>query len=617
MSKHRRSSNNSSDDSRTFSLLSHATDMARILSPVSSNGATPSDSTAKMSRHTMLDSANAASPPPSPASSSVTSSRSGRSLATTSSPRFPRPRARMPSSGVGSLINLLPATPTRSRLLDRSTTSLVPSPSPVQWQEQLGLQTTSIGPFPLSPDADATMIDYGEDLENLSSEVQDTNPWLTMCQMDMLTPQEEDILTTLDSMASRSSIGQSATHDHILELRAAATTSSKSSSTATFHSPSAESGATFGLGQAQAAARQSWQLQSCGPLNRPGGPRPLGAADTPKMLSSPYDRSSSASPPKARQLISLFEEKKHSGASPVHNGGGLPRTDRRRLDIRDCSSLTTTPLVDRPSTMHLAKASPPVTRFIRAADQLGPSFSPAQSRLTEPAEGPASPPGNYAPQGQQSPSREISPTRSMFARRRNSRQEGQSSSILERSSSYRSADLSPARSLIRPAASDGAQPPSALVAPRSATSSLPMSDLVPAVAPGHDIIVPLDTSSPRRKRRSKTASTSYRQSREIGDLPLSTDGAAAMLDLSCKDITAQLQGGRLWYYDVHKPDPEWLRAQAVLFPSALALSWIPEGGGRENVVLELDRCKEVHSLPSVDQPGSADDQGAQRARKQG
>ncbi|MCO5585015.1 hypothetical protein L7F22_038947 [Adiantum nelumboides] len=63
--------------------------------------------------------------------------------------------------------------------------------------------------------------------------------------------------------------------------------------------------------------------------------------------------------------------------------------------------------------------------------------------------------------------------------------------------------------------------------------------------------------------------------------------------------------------------PIWQRAQAVLLPSALALSWIPTGGGRVSVILDLSACREVHSVPGPDHPSSGDDAGAFVAREQG
>lgn len=70
------------------------------------------------------------------------------------------------------------------------------------------------------------------------------------------------------------------------------------------------------------------------------------------------------------------------------------------------------------------------------------------------------------------------------------------------------------------------------------------------------------------------------------------------------------------YFNVHRRAPYWQRAQAVLLPHALALSWIPSGGGRENVVLDLRACREVHSVPSPNHPSSSADAGAMAARRQ-
>lgn len=75
--------------------------------------------------------------------------------------------------------------------------------------------------------------------------------------------------------------------------------------------------------------------------------------------------------------------------------------------------------------------------------------------------------------------------------------------------------------------------------------------------------------------------------------------------------------GTLFYFNVHVNAPHWQRVQATLLPMALALSWIPKGGGRENVLLDLKSCREVHSVPSPDHSSSLEDVGAVAARAQG
>ncbi|CAO1615787.1 unnamed protein product [Jaminaea pallidilutea] len=109
---------------------------------------------------------------------------------------------------------------------------------------------------------------------------------------------------------------------------------------------------------------------------------------------------------------------------------------------------------------------------------------------------------------------------------------------------------------------------------------------------------------------------SYRRAREEGSLPASPEGAVSMLE----DPNAMpRQVGSLWYFDVHTDSlrPQWVKTQALLLDGALALSWLPRGGGRENVLLELQGCHQVHSLPSVDQPSATDDPATEIARTQG
>uniref|UniRef100_V5EVW8 PH domain-containing protein n=1 Tax=Kalmanozyma brasiliensis (strain GHG001) TaxID=1365824 RepID=V5EVW8_KALBG len=108
---------------------------------------------------------------------------------------------------------------------------------------------------------------------------------------------------------------------------------------------------------------------------------------------------------------------------------------------------------------------------------------------------------------------------------------------------------------------------------------------------------------------------SYRHLVETGNLPLTTTTAISMTHTP--PGTPPLRSGVLYYFNVHDAHPRWLRVKAVLLPSAVAMSWIPVGGGRENVVLDLRACREVHSVPSPDHPSSAEDVGATAARSQG
>ncbi|PWN50333.1 hypothetical protein IE53DRAFT_101199 [Violaceomyces palustris] len=81
--------------------------------------------------------------------------------------------------------------------------------------------------------------------------------------------------------------------------------------------------------------------------------------------------------------------------------------------------------------------------------------------------------------------------------------------------------------------------------------------------------------------------------------------------------TKPIRTGIVLYFNVHHESPHWQRVQAVLLPSSLAMSWIPNGGGRENVALDLKACREVHSVPSPEHPCSSADLGAIAAKRQG
>ncbi|EPQ26240.1 uncharacterized protein PFL1_06175 [Pseudozyma flocculosa PF-1] len=108
---------------------------------------------------------------------------------------------------------------------------------------------------------------------------------------------------------------------------------------------------------------------------------------------------------------------------------------------------------------------------------------------------------------------------------------------------------------------------------------------------------------------------SFRHTVERGQLP---ESAASAIELSGEpSSTPPVRSGVLFYFNVHHRDPHWQRVQVVLLPSAVAMSWIPAGGGRENVVLDLRACREVHSVPGPEHPSSTSDIGATCARKQG
>lgn len=108
---------------------------------------------------------------------------------------------------------------------------------------------------------------------------------------------------------------------------------------------------------------------------------------------------------------------------------------------------------------------------------------------------------------------------------------------------------------------------------------------------------------------------SYRQKTESGaNLRIDTDATLALMG---EPNVEPFRTGLVYYFNVHVEKPIWQRAQAVLLPSALALSWIPAGGGRVSVVLDLSACREVHSVPGPDHPSSGDDAGAFVAREQG
>ncbi|KAJ9476694.1 PH domain-containing protein [Pseudozyma hubeiensis] len=124
-----------------------------------------------------------------------------------------------------------------------------------------------------------------------------------------------------------------------------------------------------------------------------------------------------------------------------------------------------------------------------------------------------------------------------------------------------------------------------------------------------------DDNASNASAATQGTTASFRRKKEEGNLPLTSVTAIQMSGE--QPGTKPLRVGALYYFNVHDPNPRWLRVKAVLLPSAVAMSWIPTGGGRENVVLDLRACREVHSVPSPDHPSSVSDVGAASARRQG
>lgn len=112
--------------------------------------------------------------------------------------------------------------------------------------------------------------------------------------------------------------------------------------------------------------------------------------------------------------------------------------------------------------------------------------------------------------------------------------------------------------------------------------------------------------------RSIGTTRSLRQTAEVdGDLDLNPHSTM----MGQPGATAY-RTGLVYYFNVHASNPVWQWAQAVLLPSAVALSWIPAGGGRDSLVLDLVACREVHSVHGPSHPSSLDDIGAKVAREQ-
>lgn len=115
--------------------------------------------------------------------------------------------------------------------------------------------------------------------------------------------------------------------------------------------------------------------------------------------------------------------------------------------------------------------------------------------------------------------------------------------------------------------------------------------------------------------RTMGTTRSFRQKTESGS-NLRLDMQSSM-DLMGQPGAQPFRTGFVYYFNVHAAEALWQWAQAVLLPSAIALSWIPSGGGRVSVVLDLSACREVHSVPGPDHPSCVKDVGAQTAREQG
>lgn len=129
-------------------------------------------------------------------------------------------------------------------------------------------------------------------------------------------------------------------------------------------------------------------------------------------------------------------------------------------------------------------------------------------------------------------------------------------------------------------------------------TSLPLTDLVPRASSAEDLAASLRESKefPHITSAKEGTVASRKRSKEEGRRSTSPERALSMI----RTDQPPLQAGNLWYYDVHDTHagPHWVIAQAILFPGALALSWLPPFGGRESVVFELEKCCSVHSLPS-------------------
>ncbi|UZJ54441.1 hypothetical protein CBS101457_003761 [Exobasidium rhododendri] len=104
---------------------------------------------------------------------------------------------------------------------------------------------------------------------------------------------------------------------------------------------------------------------------------------------------------------------------------------------------------------------------------------------------------------------------------------------------------------------------------------------------------------------------------------MTENGSNLLIDTECSiGLSGQagakpLRTGFIFYLNVHSTKATWQRAQAVLLPSTIALSWIPAGGGRMSIVLDLVACREVHSVAGPNHTSSSEDIGAKIAKEQG
>ncbi|KDN44252.1 hypothetical protein K437DRAFT_263287 [Tilletiaria anomala UBC 951] len=125
-----------------------------------------------------------------------------------------------------------------------------------------------------------------------------------------------------------------------------------------------------------------------------------------------------------------------------------------------------------------------------------------------------------------------------------------------------------------------------------------------------------DVSICRHNRSALSASKSFTGSAvsilrrtEYGNLPLDNTGALALLPTPASN---PLMTGSLKFLDRNSTatvDPDgqmkrWVPASVCLLQEAIAVSWLPIGGGRENVAIHLHVAKDVRSLASAEVVGA-------------
>ena len=106
-----------------------------------------------------------------------------------------------------------------------------------------------------------------------------------------------------------------------------------------------------------------------------------------------------------------------------------------------------------------------------------------------------------------------------------------------------------------------------------------------------------------------SARSAMSRSTEFGRLPLDTSGAVKLLPAPRGPISLT---DHLSFLDLHSdaalrssgPVKLWVKASVALLSDALAVSWLPAGGGRENVAFHLNMAKRVRSLPSSEIVGA-------------